>query len=158
MLLPLKIGISIDSEIVGEMFLRQGPKTDIANWIENVVWDYLERTADDEQLWSEAYYDYRAQQAGEAISLRLRRPQGGYHWLVIPPEWHLDPHGVQAGNGFRDGQVRKIDYEGNSYSPSEFARVVANNTSRNAWRDLLIKRPGDTEWTLADDLRRRMGK
>ena len=30
--------------------------------------------------------------------------------------------------------------------------------SRNAWRDLLIKRPDDTDWCLADDLRRRMTK
>lgn len=28
----------------------------------------------------------------------------------------------------------------------------------HAWRDLLIRRPGDSDWCLADDLRRRMAK
>jgi hypothetical protein len=39
-------------------------------------------------------------------------------------------------------------------SPSEFANQVAGGTNRNAWRDLWIKRPHDSEFHLADDLRR----
>ena len=55
------VSVSIDSEIIGEMFLRAGPKIDVAGWIETIVSDYLERTADDQ--WSDAYYAYREQQA-----------------------------------------------------------------------------------------------
>ena len=55
------IAIPIDSEIIGEMFLRTGPKANITDWVENILTNYLERTADDE--WSEAYYDYREKQS-----------------------------------------------------------------------------------------------
>ena len=40
-------------------------------------------------------------------------------------------------------------------SPGEFARNVANS-SRNAWRDLQIRRPDDEEWYLAETLRKRV--
>jgi hypothetical protein len=39
-------------------------------------------------------------------------------------------------------------------SPSLLASKIAGGTSRNAWRDLRIKRPTDMEFTLTDDLRR----
>ena len=37
---------------------------------------------------------------------------------------------------------------------AELARAIANNTSRNAWRDLMVKRPHDESWRLAEELRR----
>jgi hypothetical protein len=37
-------------------------------------------------------------------------------------------------------------------SPAQFANSVANS-SRNAWRDLELRRPTDSKWTLADTLR-----
>jgi hypothetical protein len=49
-----------------------------------------------------------------------------------------------------DGDL--IMYEGKSFSPSELAAFITK-TSRNAWRDLYIKRPQDQNWALADDLR-----
>ena len=49
----------------------------------------------------------------------------------------------------------QIHYEGETFSPTELARKIASNTSRNAWRDLLIKRPSDQEWQLADVMRRK---
>ena len=43
-------------------------------------------------------------------------------------------------------------HEGEPTTPGSLANTVAGS-SRNAWRDLWIKRPADTEWRLADDLR-----
>lgn len=48
----------------------------------------------------------------------------------------------------------ELIYAGESVSPSIFARRAAGNTSRNAWIDLWIKLPKETEWKLADDMRR----
>lgn len=45
-----------------------------------------------------------------------------------------------------------IKYEDKEVSPSEFANTVTG-TSRNAWRDLEVKRPKDNDWFLADFLR-----
>lgn len=152
------IAIPIDSEIIGEMFLRSGPKADISDWIENVVRDYLERTADDQ--WSDAYYAYREQQASVVdFVAEFGDPKGGYHWAPL-----FLPNGTLIRMDYKkdvfNAAVRnnKIEFRGEYFSPSELARIIASGTSRNAWRDLLIKRPGDAGWQLADDLRRRMAK
>lgn len=154
------IAISIDSEIIGELYLRAGnPKIDPAGWIETVVRDYLDRTANDGN-WSEAYYDYRERQTGsEDFFAEFGDPKGGYHWAPL-----FLPNGTLIRMEYKkeisQAAVRnnKIDFNGKSYSPSELASIVAKGTNRNAWRDLLIKRPGDTDWCLADELRRRMLK
>jgi hypothetical protein len=44
-------------------------------------------------------------------------------------------------------------FEGKAISPGSLANTIAGS-SRNAWRDLWIKRPSETEWTLANDCRR----
>ena len=153
-----KLAVPIDSEIIGELFLRAGPTVDVGDWIENVVRDYLERTADDE--WSDAYYAYREQQAGaKDFAAEFGDPKGGYHWAPL----YL-PNGTLIRMEYKKEvfnavvKHNKIYFEGDTYSPSELAGTIASGTNRNAWRDLLIKRPGDTDWALAYDLRRRMVK
>ena len=153
------IAIPIDSEIIGEMFLRAGPNADITDWIQNVVRDYLDRTADDE--WSDAYYAYRESQADSKNFVEeFGDPKGGYHWTPL-----FLPNGtlilMEYKKEISQAAVRnnKIEFKGENYSPSELARTIAAGTNRNAWRDLLIKRPGkDADWCLADDLRRRLPK
>jgi hypothetical protein len=150
----------IDSEIIGELYLRAGsPTVDITNWIENVVRDYLDRTADDGN-WSEAYYAHIERQAGsENFVEEFGDPKGGYHWAPL-----FLPNGTLIRMVYKKETLNaavknnKIDFNGENYSPSELARSIANGTNRNAWRDLLIKRPTDTDWCLADDLRHRMLK
>ena len=46
----------------------------------------------------------------------------------------------------------EIIYDGKPISPGSLANTIAGN-SRNAWRDLWIKRPEDKEWKLADECR-----
>jgi hypothetical protein len=79
----------------------------------------------------------------------------GYHWrpLLLPPGTQIrmtykgrTSHAEIVGDDFI--------HDGNKLSPSAFANMVADGTSRNAWRDLWIKRPSDREFQLADDLRR----
>lgn len=48
----------------------------------------------------------------------------------------------------------KVRYKNRYYTPSRFASLIAAKTSRNAWRDLWIKRPGDDSFRLADDIRK----
>ena len=55
-------------------------------------------------------------------------------------------HAAVAGDDFI--------YDGKKTTPSEFANTVAGGTSRNAWRDLWIKRPRDRDFRLADEIRR----
>jgi hypothetical protein len=152
------ISIPIDSELVGEMFLRAGKTdVDVGSWIEQVLADYLERTRDDGP-WAEAYYKWREESAdSEKFRTEFGDPKTGYRWgplflsngTLIRMEYKRQA--VQA--------VVKFDhiiYQGQSYTPSELASKIAAGTSRNAWRDLYVKRPSDNNWCLADELRRRL--
>lgn len=153
------IAIPIDSEIIGELYLRAGkPDADITAWIQNVVYDYLERTMDDE--WSEAYHVYRLNNSKLDDFLgEFGDPKGGCHWAPL-----FLPNGTLIRMEYKKEisqaavKNNKIEFKGGNYTPSELACFIANGTNRNAWRDLLVKRPGDTDWCLADDLRRRMLK
>jgi hypothetical protein len=150
------ISVPLDSELVGELYLRAGhPATDIGSWIENVVRDYLDRTADDGD-WADAYYSWREKAAGsEAFQSEFGDPKGGYRWGTL-----FMPNGTLVRMEYKRQTYQatvkfdKIDYKGETHTPSELASKIAAGTSRNAWRDLMVKRPGDTEWCLADELRR----
>lgn len=152
-----KIAVLIDSEIIGEMFLRRGPKADITGWIEDVVWSYLERTADDDG-WKDAYYEYRLKEADtKDFAAEFGNSKEGYYWppLFLPNGTAIRMD-YKRNTHYASVKFGKIVFKDESLSPSELARAIANGTNRNAWRDLIIKRPGEAEWTLADDLRKRM--
>lgn len=68
------------------------------------------------------------------------------------------PHGTEIRMPYK-GQYHyanvegdNIKYKGDIVSPAALANRITQS-SRNAWRDLWIKRPGEKEWTLADDMR-----
>lgn len=49
----------------------------------------------------------------------------------------------------------EINYQGKSVSPGSLTKEITG-TSRNAWRDLWIRRPDSNEWELADQCRRNL--
>lgn len=77
----------------------------------------------------------------------------GYQWKNL-----FLPSGTQIRMSYKSTYFyAKVDgdeilYEGKAISPSRLANTITNS-SRNAWRDLWIKRPSDKEWALADDCR-----
>lgn len=77
----------------------------------------------------------------------------GYVWGDV-----FLPHGTLIRMRYkRQFYYAKVDgdqvvYEGMQTSPSGFANTVTKS-SRNAWRDLWIRKPGDQDWIFADDLR-----
>ena len=154
-----KICVPISQWIIYELLLREGPEQDISNWIENIVSDYLGRTEDQDD-WNEEYYEYLERQGGESD---FREKYGdatkGYRWGKIDL-----PNGTQLymeykrNKHFATVQFEQIVYEGESFSPAELARKIANGTTRNAWRDIYIKRPGENEWKLADVLRKQISR
>jgi hypothetical protein len=147
--------VPIDAEIYNEFVLRSGTvKKDVASWIEQVVQNYLDMTADDDQ-WSEQYYQWRASTKDlQAFTEEYGDPAKGYHWSPL-----FLPNGTKISMEYKDHQYgaevrhEQIHYAGQTHSPSELARAIANNTSRNAWRDLMIKRPSDEKWQVAEMLR-----
>ncbi|SFO42366.1 hypothetical protein [Nitrosospira briensis] len=85
----------------------------------------------------------------EEVSSTVR----GYQWknLFLPQgtQIRMQYKGTYSYARVEDDQ---IVYRGKPISPGSLANTIAG-TSRNAWRDLWIKRPEDKEWKLADECR-----
>ncbi len=100
------------------------------------------------------YYQQSIEDKPEDLGRLLKRSVRGYMWKDL----NL-PAGTQARMKYKgswhyaavDGDDFMVD--GQPMSPSQFANTVTSS-SRNAWRDVYIKRPADSGWTLADTLRR----
>ncbi len=151
------VSVPIDVNIYNELVIRRGePGVDVGGWIEDVVQDYLDRTAD-EGYWSEMYYEWRSStQDLQTFAEQYGDPKEGYHWAHL-----FLPNGTKLKMSYKGkdhyAEVRRgsIWFGEASYTPSELARTIASNTSRNAWRDLMVRRPSDQDWHLADTLRRK---
>ena len=81
-------------------------------------------------------------------------PSKGYQWkdLFLPNGTKLRMT-YQGRNHYAEVRNERLKHEGEDLSPSQFACKIADNTSRNAWRDLWVKLPGKADWQLADNLR-----
>src|SRR5471032_2070713 len=78
----------------------------------------------------------------------------GYQWksLFLPEgtvlrSWSYGEHNYARVEG------DQIIHQGRSVSPNQFAQSFARST-RNAWTDLFVRRPGDKQFKLACLLRR----
>lgn len=150
------ICVPIDAAIYNELVIRRGTPDSLSGMIEDIIQDFLDRTAD-EGYWSEQYYQWRASTKDlDSFAEEYGDPTKGYHWDPL-----FLPNGTKINMAYKgrqyDAEVRhqQIHYDGRTFTASELARAIAANTSRNAWRDLMIKRPSDQDWQLADVLRRR---
>jgi len=136
------VALSIDSFVAVPMphdlyaQLVQRYPAGAASVIEQVVQDFLDRTAEDF--------------AGP------RPDKRGIQW-----ESAFLPDGTQVRTKyFGKLQVAEITgseimWEGKTFpSMSQLARSMRGNTSNNAWKVLEIKRPADAHWQPADYLRR----
>jgi hypothetical protein len=98
--------------------------------------------------------DYWIQNAGWKPELLAQSDTRGYQWknLFLPDGTQIR---MPYKGTFHYAKVEgdQIIYQGTSISPASLANKIASS-SRNAWRDLWIKRPEDKEWTLANNCRR----
>ncbi len=119
-----------------ELFMRLASRypASAASVVEQVVEDFLDRTKDDDMpsdtnpfLWDQ-----------------LQLPSGTKVRTKHYGEFQVAE--VQDGKVYWDGEEFK--------SMSQVARAMRGNTSNNAWVVLEIQYPGQTNWTLADRLRK----
>lgn len=77
----------------------------------------------------------------------------GYQWksLFLPDGTEVR---MQYKGRYHYAKVEgdQLLYQGNPTTPGSLANTIAGS-SRNAWRDLWVKRSGEARWSLADDLR-----
>lgn len=97
--------------------------------------------------------DYWLDNASWKPELLSESDTRGYQWKNL-----FLPSGTQIRMQYKGAYFyAKVDgdeiiYDGQPNSPGSLANTIAGN-SRNAWRDLWIKRPEDKEWKLADECR-----
>ena len=136
--------------------VRRSGTADVSGYIDHSVETFLERTEGDPDIWSAEYIEKLVDQEDEAYLEKYGDPGRGYQWSLV-----FLPNGTKVrmsyGNQDSYAEIRhgRLCYGEEAMSPSQFASRVANNTSRNAWRDLYIKFPGEGSWKLVDNLRRR---
>ena len=128
------VAIPLPTELYAEL-ARRYPGA-VSSVLEQVAWDFLDRTADD--------FD------------AVPRGSNGTHWesLFLPDGTQIR---TKHYNEYKIGSIqgKEICWEGETYpSMSQLARAMRGNTSNNAWKVLEIKRPSDTTWQPADFLRR----
>lgn len=78
----------------------------------------------------------------------------GYNWkgLLLPPSSEIRmTYGEQTHHARVEGD--DLVYDGKRTTPNAFVKAIAKGTTRNAWRDLQIKRPGDRQFRSATALR-----
>ncbi len=97
--------------------------------------------------------DYWMDNASWKPELLTKSASRGYQWknLFLPDrtEVRMQYKGVYS---YAKVEEDELVYNGHPISPGNLANTITSS-SRNAWRDLWIKRPSDTDWCLADDLR-----
>ena len=145
-------------ELYAELVRRSG-RADVSAFIDHCVESFLADTVGDPDIWSAEYAERWTDEEDTAFHERYGEPGRGYQWGTV-----FLPNGTKirmsyGGQNFH-AEVRHggLLFEDERMSPSQFARRVANNTNRNAWRDLYIQFPGRASWELADVLRQRSVK
>ena len=153
--MPGTINVAIKADSYAEFILRSRRSVDVTEWINRIVSDFLDRTRDDPKIWSPPAHHMNGVDADEeAFRRKCGDPQRGYQWSRV-----FLPNGTQVRMTYKQqpryAEVRheKITYEGEALTPSELARKIAGNTNRNAWRDLWVRLPNSSTWTLTDTLR-----
>ncbi len=150
-----KVYVPIDADIYAEFILRSGENVDVANYIENIVWNYMNETEGDSSIWSDAHVEKIRAQVDEGFEEIYGDPEGSHQWDNLFLENGTKIRMKYKGrNFFAVVRHEEIEFEEEVYTPSQLAKKIANGTSRNAWRDLWIKERGSSQWVLADDLRR----
>lgn len=149
------VNVSLDADLYAEFILRTRRSVDVAGWVNKIVAAFLDRTRDDPEIWSPADRPMNGiDKNEEEFRRKYGDPQRGYQWHPI-----FLPNGTQVRMTYKQqphyAELRheKIIYEDKPLTPSELARKIAGNTNRNAWRDLWVKFPNSSTWTLADALR-----
>lgn len=160
--------IPFDKELYDDLVRFSDGGLDVSAWAEEQIMDCLERNLGDltSRLFGarsiDFYRKYYPDYAKEAEA-RLRQAEvlDLEELLVKPLVWkeitvksgtkvRMQYGGTHHFAVVRDG---KIEDGSGAYSPSQWAKHIANGTSRNAWRDIEFRQEESTHWVPAEVLR-----
>lgn len=163
-----KIFIPFDKELYDDLVRFSDGGLDVSEFASEQIMDYLERNLGDatSRLFGARSIDFyrkyfpeyakeaeaRWKEAEELSLIELLDKPLVWKEITVPPgtKVRMQYGGTHHFATVRDG---KIEDDSGRYSPSRWARKVANNTSRNAWRDIEFMELGSSVWVPAQLLR-----
>lgn len=151
------IYVPFPRELYDKVVIRSEGKIDPVYLAIYKLEEWIENTLHDLQEWTEeGFKEWQAELDQSSSGPSLGDPLKGYQWkeLFLPNGSDLRMT-YQSKNHYAQIRHEKVMYEGAAYSPSQLASKIADNTSRSAWRDLWVKFPGESNWHLGSELRRR---
>jgi hypothetical protein len=152
-----QIGVLIDAQLHNELILRNRKPDGVSHIINNVLRDFLDRTKFDDDLWSDQYIQEIQEIESDEHFKKYGQSNKGYYWQAL-----FLPNGTRLRMWYKGihyhAEIRheELMFKDKTYSPSEFASIVANHTSRNAWRDIEVCFPNEKTFVLADVVRRNL--
>jgi len=147
--------IPISTKLYNEVVLRSRGRMDVSHLAENQIEFFLEDTIGDASIWGEEHAEQHWDDKASEQWATFGDPSKSYAWqtLRLPNGTKLKMK-YQGADHHAEIRHQKLVFDGEKMSPSVFASRVANNTARNAWRDIQVMRPDDSDWELADVMRR----
>ena len=146
--------ISFPKALYDLIVARSGGRLDPEQLAAEQVEYFVDRNRDDASFWSEAGLAAFKRETDPDRASQVGDPDKGYQWQRV-----FLPNGTElrmtykGRNAYAQVQHERVMTDGVAYSPSQWAGIVAGHTSRNAWRDIWVRFPGEKNWTLADNLR-----
>jgi hypothetical protein len=159
------IYIPIDKELYDDTIRFSDGKLDPASLAEDRLRSFIETTVEfDPPMWGDRLYDVAAKYAPHMLERWQHEDAEGFkerEEASRPLVWKevTIANGAEVRMAYGDKHhfavVRggHIVDDGESYSPSEWARKIAAGTSRNAWRDLWFREPPSKTWVPASWMR-----
>lgn len=146
-------------DLYNKIVIRSDGKIDPSRLAINEVEGFIQQTWSDPDFWSESGRRLFAKEHPEPQPNPYGEPSRGYQWqqLFLPNGTELRMT-YKGRNFYAQVQNERVTANANSYSPSQWVREVAENTSRNAWRDIWVRMPGEHDWKPADRLRKSEAK
>jgi len=152
------ISIPFPKTLYDMIVIRSGGKLDPVQLAADQVEHFIERNTTEDGFWTEAGLEAFAEEErirnsgkGELdlLSGHLWKPVFMINGTRLRMSYKGTSHYAEVRGDKIQGDDRKFD------SVSQWVRHVAGGTSRNAWLDVWIRRPGrDTDFRSADDLRK----
>ncbi len=152
------ISIPFPKALYDKIVLRSGGKLDPVQLAEDQVEAFIDRNTKEDLLWTKAGLEAFAEEErirnsgigeGDLLSGHLWKPV----FLTNGTRLRMTYKGTSHYAEIRGDKVQGADQKFDSVS--QWVRHVAGGTSRNAWLDVWVRRPGrDQDYRAADAVRK----
>lgn len=155
-----QVYIPFPKELYDTVVIRSGGKIDLSTVAEDLVLRWIENVKHDPDLWTEDGLALFAKEDDVNDAEVYGPADRGYQWQDL-----FLPNGAELRMKYKgEYHYAHIRHEkvaskcGARQTPSQWVSTVANDTARNAWRDIDVKLSPIEKWNSALYLRREIEK